>query len=816
MHKALQKKYTGSQGQQQDPDDGAQSGNSPNTIATDPHQNSFNDNTHNAQAQNAPQSNYAGTSGTNYGGYTGMPSNSKSLQETVSYLEQHNCPKSGIRFTSDFFPNTRRAVKSSKYPLAAIVQPYATVYAPEHFPVVSFGPNQNIIRCHHCRAYINPFVKFFEDGAKFHCNLCNSQNAVPNHYYANLVNGERVDKHDRVELSCGIYDIKAGTEYMARPPVPPTFVFLLDVSKEAVQSGMLGLAANALHELITEDQLPGGNRAQIAIMAYDSCLHYFALNPKMKFPQLVSLPDPQDFSGPPLPDDIIINVVDMKALILSLLSSLPTMFAKNASTGSCLSQALQSVGKAIGRIGGRLFVLQASGSVLMDPALKLKTSPQSLDKKQLFIPTGPDVSNQSIELHQHFIQVNLFVFSDTYKNFITMSDYSRLTAGEAYYYPSSNERSQKFFYEFKNTVIKDTTWEAVFRLRVSRGWKIVNRVGNYSIKSSDLLSVPCLDENKTLLYEFDLDDEVARTSVVYIQSALLYTNTNGERRIRIINYGVPLTENTRDVFTKADAQALCTVLYRRSLQRLYQVQDTNTIRTELMQVSSEIVKEMTRECKLAKAGTYIDSMATFPLIILGLAKGLPLSISGISATKEMDYRNALRTKLNSTSVDETMLIATPYLFSLTSMVDEDTGSYDEEGNFVFPNLMSLTYQNLSNDGLYLLDDGLNLYLLVGSQTSSQVLSSMFNIQNLTDVQKLTEENMYSNMEDPLVERVSNLISELRGRRNESYSYLYVIKEGEKSPEEFEFYLKLVEDKVNHPNTYAMSYAEFANKLHMGQ
>ena len=814
MHKALQKKYAGSQQQGDSPEQ-------PDSAAVDYATNQpINSNGSNNQydLDNQPvssQANYSTPASTySTGSYcqsTQKPS--QSLQETVNYLEQYNCPKSGIRFTSDFFPNTRGAIKSSKFPLAAIVQPYATVYAPEHFPVVSFGANQSIVRCTQCRSYINPFARFIEDGTKFICNICNATNVVPSSYYSVMSNGERVDKHDRLELCCGVYDIKAGTDYMARPPVPPTFIFLLDVSQEAVESGMIELAVSGLQEMVAEEQLPGGNRAQIAILAYDSHLHYFALGPKLKFPQLISIADPAGFTGAPFPDDVIINVSDSKTQILNLLSSIPKMFSHNVSRSSCFSQAITSITKAVKHIGGRLFVLQAASSVLMDPVLKLKTSPQMMDKKQLFMVSSPEPSNQSPEMHHNFLQVNLFVFSDTYKNLITMADYSRLTAGEVYYYPANNERKQKFFYEFKNSVTKDTSWEAVFRLRVSAGWKIVNRVGNFSIRSSDLLSVSCLDENKSLLYELDLDDEIARSPVMYAQGALLYTTTNGERRIRVINYGIPLVERMNDMFVKADAQAIGVVLFRRSLQRLYQVQDPAAVRSELMQVSHDLVKEMARECKIAKPGVYIDSLATFPLIILGMVKGPMLSVSGVGATKEMDYRNALKLRLNSASIEETMMTATPYLFSLMSMVEDGTGTYDEEGTFAFPNLLSLTYQNLSNEGLYLLDDGINLYLLVGSQTPSDVLQNLFGIQKLSDVQKLTEENMYSNSSDALVERVANLVTELRYRRNEKYSYLYVMKEGEKSPEEFEFYLKLVEDRVNHPTAFAMSYSEFSNKLY---
>lgn len=817
MHKALQKKYQHEENATSTSQPDAQAQQSANPFASPVNgmtsyggMTTTQTSTPTTYSTSTPSYSTATTS------YATSYATTKSLDETVSYLEQYNCPKTGIRFTSDFFPNTRKTLKESKFPFAAVIQPYASVYSQDAFPVVQYGANQGIVRCNECRAYVNPFTKFVENGSKYRCNICNTINAVPSYYLASLdQTGERVDKGERVELCCGIYDIKAGVDYMARPPVPPTFIFLIDVSQEATTTGMLNIVSNVLQDIVENELLPGGSRSQIAIMAYDSVLHYFLVSAKLKNPQVVSISNPKDFDGAPFPDELILNVKDSKASILTLLKSLPTMFANSKDRGSCLVSALDSVTKATKHIGGRLFVMQASSALTTENGLKLPAPVHTLDKKALFIPSGPEPSSMTAEMHHNFISANFFVFSETYKNIITLADFARYTAGELFYYPVSEERQVKFYYELKNTVIKDTVWEAVFRLRVSAGWKITNKYGNYSIKSNDLLSTPSIDEHKSLIYELEMDEELPRAPVFYAQTALLYTNSNGERRIRVINYGLPLVDRMKDVYAKADAQAIAFTLYRKALARLYSVQDPTTVRNELMAQASEIVREMSRECSIAKAGTYIDSLATFPLSILGMVKNVVLSPHGVSATKEMDYRNALRIRFNSTSIDDAMLMFTPYLFALQGMVDENTGIYDEEGNFVFPQLLSLTYQNLSSDGLYLIDDGMNLYMLVGSQLSSEILENLFGIKgSLADVGKLTEDHMYSNAQHPFVERVYNLINELRLRKTERYAYLYIIKEGEKSPEEFEFYMKLTEDKINHPLAFGMAYIEFANKLHM--
>lgn len=64
--------------------------------------------------------------------------------------------------------------------------------------------------------------------------------SVPGDYFAHLdATGQRIDLDQRPELTKGSVDFVAPTEYMVRPPMPPLYFFLIDVSIAAVRSGML-------------------------------------------------------------------------------------------------------------------------------------------------------------------------------------------------------------------------------------------------------------------------------------------------------------------------------------------------------------------------------------------------------------------------------------------------------------------------------------------------------------------------------------------------------------------------------------------------
>lgn len=58
-----------------------------------------------------------------------------------------------------------------------------------------------------------------------------------------------------------------------RPPMPPSYVFVLDVSFAAVSSGMLRVACAAIRDCL--DRLPGEDRTQVAFLTFDRCVWWW-------------------------------------------------------------------------------------------------------------------------------------------------------------------------------------------------------------------------------------------------------------------------------------------------------------------------------------------------------------------------------------------------------------------------------------------------------------------------------------------------------------------------------------------------------------
>jgi protein transport protein SEC24 len=176
-----------------------------------------------------------------------------------------------LQVNTDRIPSTSQAFNDSQIPFGVSVKPFGELPSGDEVPTVSFK-NDPIVRCKDCRAYINPFVRWVENGQRWICPFCGDVNKTEGYYYSTIEeDGYRTDHEERPEFSCGTVDFIANHEYMNRPPMPPTFLFAFDVSKPAIQSGYLQVACQTIKNAIEQQLLPGlqQERVKIAFLTYN-------------------------------------------------------------------------------------------------------------------------------------------------------------------------------------------------------------------------------------------------------------------------------------------------------------------------------------------------------------------------------------------------------------------------------------------------------------------------------------------------------------------------------------------------------------------
>jgi protein transport protein SEC24 len=148
-----------------------------------------------------------------------------------------------------------------------------------------------------------------------------------------------LDRWSRPELNFGCVDYVATSEFMSRPPQPPTYVFLIDISMEAVRTGMIEVLAEAL--LASLDRIPNSEgRVRIGFMTVSNAIGFYALTNKE--PELLMMSDIDDIYLPRASQDLLVNLMEAKAMVADLLERLKHMFDQESGMNNCLGAALKA------------------------------------------------------------------------------------------------------------------------------------------------------------------------------------------------------------------------------------------------------------------------------------------------------------------------------------------------------------------------------------------------------------------------------------------------------------------------------------------
>lgn len=495
---------------------------------------------------------------------------------------------------SKFLPG--ELLQKFRVPLSVVLRPLAEQTEDSEIPIVNFG-SIPIARCRNCRAYINPYDEFIDNGRRWKCSICSTFNDVPTPYYSNLDEyGKRVDIATHPELQKGQVEFVATSEYMMRPPQAPVYVFLIDVTYPAIASRMVELATITIKNLL--DTYPTNNwneRSQVAVITYDTSLHFYYMKPNMKQAQMIVCSDLEDNEFLPCPDDLLVNINDCKDLLIDLLSKLSTNFNETRISDSCLGCAIQAGYNIIQNVGGKMLIFQSVLPLKGLGALKHRESTTLLgtDKERILLNSSEPFYSRFADMCQKkHICVDLFCFGNMFLDIASLVDLPKNTGGELYYYPNFdyNLDGMKFYYDLIHDLSRETGWEGVLRVRVSKGLRISQWYGNCAQRTSDLIGLPNVHSDSVFILELELDGEnVIQNNRVTIQSGLLYTTSDGNRRIRCHTLSIEMTTVLSEAFDSINIDCLMNVLSKRAINNVLTL-GLDTARFKLQQICIEIIK----------------------------------------------------------------------------------------------------------------------------------------------------------------------------------------------------------------------------------
>ncbi|XP_061896026.1 protein transport protein Sec24B isoform X4 [Entelurus aequoreus] len=708
-----------------------------------------------------------------------------------SELRKVNCSPQTIRCTLTSIPQTQALLNKARLPLGLLLHPFRDL---QQLPVIT---SNTIVRCRSCRTYINPFVTFL-DQRRWKCNLCYGVNDVPDEFMYNPVTRSYGEPHKRPEVQNATVEFIASSDYMLRPPQPAVYLFVMDVSHNAVESGYLKYFCDSLLENL--DKLPGDSRTKLGFLTFDSTVHFYNLQEGLSQPQMLVVTDIDDVFIPSH-DSLMVNWKESEELVKDLLTSLPSMFSQSKEMHSALGPALQAAYKLMSSTGGRVSVFQTQLPTLGAGSLQSREDRSQRSKAKGVQHLGPATDfykKFALDCSGQQIGVDLFLLSSQYSDLASLACISKYSAGSIFYYPSFHHihnpaQLEKFQKDLERYLARKMGFEAVMRIRCTKGLSIHTFHGNFFVRSTDLLSLANVNPDSAFAVQMSIDDSLADSSLACFQAALLYTSCKGKRRIRVHTLCLPVVNQLSDVYAGADVQAITCLLANMAIDRSIS-SSLSDARDALLNAAVDFVSAYkSNVSNLQQSGLVVPAvMRLFPLYILSLLKQKAFQ-TGTST--RLDERVFAMCEFKTQPLQQLMRMVHPDLYRLDNMSDQGA-LHLNDALVPQPPLLHLSAERLSRDGAFLMDCGSVFYLWVGKCCNEMFIRDVLDYPNYESIPP--NMSCIPELQTPLSERLRAFLDWLQDNRAFS-SIVHVLKDDASA--NATFFQHLVEDRSESGSSY---------------
>ncbi|XP_026996265.2 protein transport protein Sec24C isoform X2 [Tachysurus fulvidraco] len=741
--------------------------------------------------------------------FTGVRGQAPPLVTTDFHVkDQGNASPRFIRCTTYNMPCTSDMAKQSQVPLAAVIKPLATLPPDENPPYLVDHGESGPVRCNRCKAYMCPYMQFIEGGRRFQCSFCSCVTEVPPHYFQHLDHtGKRVDCYDRPELSFGSYEFVATVDYCKnnKIPQPPAFIFLIDVSYNAVKSGMVRIVCQELKTLL--DYLPRETPdvescIRVGFVTYNKVLHFYNVKASLAQPQMMVVSDVADMFVPLL-DGFLVSVSESRVVIESLLDQIPEMFADTRETETVFGPVIQAGLEALkaADCAGKLFVFHTSLPIAEAPG-KLKNREDKklvgTDKeKTLFQPQVSFYANLAKECVAQGCCVDLFLFPNQYVDVATLGVVPTSTGGSLYKYTYFQAQSdqERFLNDLRRDVQKQVGFDAVMRVRTSTGIRATDFFGSFYMSNTTDVELACLDCDKTVTVEFKHDDKLSEETGALFQCAVLYTSCGGQRRLRIHNMAVNCCAQLADLYRNCETDTIINYFAKYAYRGVMNNPIKN-VRDSLVNQCAQILACYRKNCASPSSAGQLILPECMKLLPVYLNCVLKSDVLHPGADVSLDDRGYLRQLVSAMDVAESHVFFYPRLLPVHKLdVESDA----------LPVAVRDSEERLSKGGIYLLETGLNLFLWVGVNTQQELLQNVFGTPAFSQIDP--DMTSLPALNNPFSKRLREIIESFRAQRSR-FMKLVVVKQEDKL--ELIFKQFLVEDKNNNGGA---SYVDFLCHMH---
>lgn len=739
------------------------------------------------------------------------------------------------RLTMYNVPSTESLRLSTKLPLGMTLRPLAPFSNKEHecggVSTADFSNGVPPPRCNRCRAYMNPSMLFTAGGTRFTCNMCQFENEVSGEYFQPIdVTNRRIDWQTRPELAFGTYDILAPKEYWKDQEVEPAplhHLVLIDVSRESIKKGLPKLAAEAIRAVIYGNGLdPGANavrsftgqempifdeqgnpinvdrsikypaKAKIGIATYDRTVQFYNLSSKLEQAQMIIMSDLDD-PFVPIESGLFVDPEESRFVIEDLLDRIDLLFEDNPNDEPAYGCALDAALKALSATGGKVSAILSALPSRGPGSLAVREgNPNFLGEK------AKDIFNVDSKYYEELgkkyaisgVGLDLFLFPNTHVDLTNSGYVCQRSGGHQYFYPRfiPQRDGRTFISDFSRTCEGEIGCQAQLKVRCSTGLQVAAYYGNFFHEGWD--EDPILgnvDSHSTIGVLFKYDGKLDPKLDVHFQSALLYTSSNGERRVRVTNLLASVTEQFKPAVNFVDLDATMGLIARDSITRMGEY-DLKDIRERINKRLVDVFASYRQHAGSSFPANHLLmplSLRGFIIQMLALEKSIPLRDEKLSSDSRVHFGRVI----NSLSPDELSLFLYPRIVGLHNLQPTDC-KYSENGLFSMPTNIKASINAMEIGGVYLAFDGQKLVLWIHRQVSPLLLKDLFG-EHITGFDVLDPElNELPELDTEVSKQARELIKYYSNSIGVKFLGFHIAREGIDSTC-YEFQMLMVEDRI---------------------
>ncbi|KAI3775586.1 hypothetical protein L1987_50165 [Smallanthus sonchifolius] len=362
----------------------------------------------------------------------------------------------------------------------------------------------------------------------------------------------------------------------------------------------------------------------------------------------------------------------------------------------------------------------------------------------------------AIEFAEYQVSVDVFITTQSYVDIASISLIPKTTGGQIYYYHPFSALSDpaKLYNDLRWNVTRPQGFEAVMRVRCSQGLQVQEYSGNFCKRIPTDVDLPAVDCDKSIMVTLKHDDKLP----------------DG-------------TESDLDTqfacFLKQAANEIPSTL-------LLQVRERVT------DLCINILHSYRKFCAtVSSSGQLIlpEALKLLPLYTLALIKSIGLRTDG-----RIDDRSFWINYVTPLSVQLAIPLVYPRMISVHDLDTKET---------IIPPHIPLSSEHVSDDGIYLLENGEDCLIYVGNSVDPDITLKLFGLSSVGEIPSQFVLQQYDN---PLSKKLNEVVNEIRSQRC-NYLRLKLCKKGE--PSGMTFFSYMVEDKSSN----GLSYVEFLVYVH---